>query len=291
MTSLPSRTTGYLRQPVYGNITITDSPAGTSENGAVNALNALFANLPLGAGGSYVPTYPTLEGTEILVDTQHQRLPAVTKKSDGTTLHLHSQTYSGTNADVIWSTETIDEAGEFYTLKIAGGGRFIIGLGREEDGDRTELDALMVPTPVVAPVWYDLGSGFLRLRFLHRSLDLVWFFYQFCYGPGWSYSGNDKMMRYNSTLQTEFDNNVLMVRTVLCSRLVLTQQLHLCWYYDAGRSNDWILTSRRNIVTAPGEYFLVVKLWDQNNVLVEMPLRTATDPAAPELSLPLHREP
>ena len=42
----------------------------------------------------------------------------------------------GTNADIVWSEETIDTAGEFYTVKIAGGGRFLIGLGREEDGDR-----------------------------------------------------------------------------------------------------------------------------------------------------------
>ena len=55
---------------------------------------------------------------------------------------LYAQTNSGTNTDVVWSKETIDEAGEYYTLKIAGGGRFIIGLGREEDGDRTELEAL-----------------------------------------------------------------------------------------------------------------------------------------------------
>ena len=78
---------------------------------------------------------------------------------------------------------------------------------------------------------------------------------------------------------------MLTVRTVPCSRLVLTRTVtSLCWYYDAGRSNDWILTSRRNIVTSDGNYFLVVKLWDQNNVLVEIPLRTAVDPVAPVLA-------
>ena len=74
---------------IYGNITITDSPAGTSENGAVNALNALFANLPLGAGGSYVPTYPTLAGVDIVNENTRGTTGAVTTKSDGTTPHLY----------------------------------------------------------------------------------------------------------------------------------------------------------------------------------------------------------
>ena len=282
--ALPGQQTVYS-DLIYGNITITDSPAGTTENGAVNALNALFANLPLGAGGSYVPTYPTLAGVPINNEYHNTNTPdPVTQNSSGQN-HLHSQTNSATNADVVWSTETIDQAGEYYTLKIAGGGRFIIGLGREEDGDRTELEAL---TGTATGGSSSLGMIWGQAFYDYGSYTAPWTWYgsstSSSYGPGWSFGGNDKMMRYNSTVQAEHGPDVNGKDGTLF-KIGIDQNSYIsCWYYDAGRSNDWILTSRRNIVTAPGEYFLVVKLWDQNNVLTEMPLRVATDPAAPALA-------
>ena len=88
--ALPGQQTVYS-DLIYGNITITDSPAGTNENGAVNALNALFANLPLGAGGSYVPTYPTLPGVDIENENTVVLTTPVTQTSGGQT-HLYGQT-------------------------------------------------------------------------------------------------------------------------------------------------------------------------------------------------------
>ena len=49
----------------HSNITITGTAAGTNVGSAVNALNALFTNLPLGAGGTYQPTYPVLDAVNI----------------------------------------------------------------------------------------------------------------------------------------------------------------------------------------------------------------------------------
>ena len=80
-----------------------------------------------------------MDGVDITTTVHNTAVPT-TDNSSGAD-HLYAQTGTANNADVIWSTETIDQAGEYYTLKIAGGGRFIIGLGREEDGDRTELEA------------------------------------------------------------------------------------------------------------------------------------------------------
>ncbi len=122
----------------HSNITVTGSAAGTNVGSAVNSLNALFTNLPLGAGGTYQPTYPVLDAVDVTASTRGTVTP-VTTKSDGTTVHLYGQSSTSTNADIVYSTETIDAAGEFYLVKIAGGGRFLIGLGSEVDGDRTEL--------------------------------------------------------------------------------------------------------------------------------------------------------
>ena len=100
-------------------------------------------------------------------------------------------------------------------------------------------------------------------------------------------------MRYNTVVQNELDNSAGAPgnRDGALFKIGIDQNSYISvWYYDSGRSNDWILTSRRNTVTAAGNYFLVIKLWDGNNVLVDIPERTAR-PRCSCSGLPLHREP
>ena len=264
----------------HSNITITGSAAGTNVGSAVNALNALFTNLPLGAGGSYQPTYPVLDGVDITASTVGTITPTTTK-SDGTTVHLYGQSGTGTNADIIYSTETIDAAGEFYTVKIAGQGRFVIGLGSESDGDRTELSSPGTNAAAGlkwSQAFYDYGSYSAPWTTYGSSPSLS-------YGPGWNGSST-VAMRYNNNVQDELNGaGAPGLRDGALFKIGIDQNGYIsCWYYDEGRSNTFILTARSTTVTPAGDYFLVVKLWDSNNVMVELPQRSAVDEAAPVLN-------
>jgi len=87
------------------------------------------------------------------------------------------------------------------------------------------------------------------------------------------------MMRYNTTVQTAIDN----MDPVLYKIGIDNNGYIAVWYWDDGRSNDWILTARRGSATAASDYRLVVKLWDQNSTLVETPVIHLLEPSAPEL--------
>ena len=270
----------------HSNVTITGTAAGTNVGAAVNALNALFTNLPLGAGGTYQPTYPVLDATDITAETHNTTTPTTTK-SDGTTVHLYGQTSTANNADVVWSTETIDAAGEFYLVKIAGGGRFLVGLGSESDGDRTELDAL---TGTATGGSSALGLKWSQAFYDYGSYTAPWTIYGsspgLSYGPGWSFSSTDQQMRYNENVQGELNGaGAPGLRDGVLIKIGIDQNGYItCWYYDEGRSNEFIMTARSTTVTPAGNYFLVVKLWDGNNVMVELPQRSAVDPTAPVLN-------
>ena len=266
----------------HSNITVAGSAAGTNVDSAVNSLNALFTNLPLGAGGTYQPTYPVLDAVDVTTSTRGTVTP-VTTKSDGSTVHLYGQSSTSTNADIVYSTETIDAAGEFYLVKIAGGGRFVIGLGSESDGDRAEL-ASPGSNAAAGLKWsqafYDYGTYTAPWTIYGSTPGLS-------YGPGWSFSSNDQMMRYNTGVQNELDNSAGApgLRDGALFKIGIDQNGYItCWYYDEGRSNQFIMTARSTTVTPAGDYFLVVKLWDGNNVLVELPQRSAVDDAAPTLN-------
>ena len=265
----------------HSNITVTGSAAGTNVGGAVNTLNALFTDLPLGAGGTYQPTYPVLDAVDVTVSTRGTITPTTTK-SDGSTVHLYGQTSTSTNADIVYSTETIDAAGEFYLVKVAGQGRFVIGLGSEADGDRAELASPGTSAHAGlkwSQAFYDYGTYSAPWTIYGSSPGLS-------YGPGWSFSSTDVQMRYNNGVQNELNGaGTPGLRDGALFKIGIDQNGYIsCWYYDEGRSNTFILTSRSTTVTPAGDYFLVVKLWDSNNVLVEMPQRSAVDDSAPVLN-------
>ena len=93
-------------------------------------------------------------------------------------------------------------------------------------------------------------------------------------------------MRYNNNVQDELNGaGAPGLRDGVLIKIGIDQNGYItCWYYDEGRSNEFIMTARSTTVTPAGEYFLVVKLWDGNNVMVELPQRSAVDTAAPVLN-------
>ena len=253
----------------HANVTIAGSSAGTTLSSVINTLNALFTYSPLGGGGSIsLPTQPTDGGVPVTGNDAEGIIPVT-----GNLLGAGPDT-SGHGARY-WSDETIDEAGEYFTVKITGRGRFIVGLGREEDGDRAEMvsDSGAAASGLIwGNAFYNYGSYIAPWTTYGSSSTLA-------YGPGWN-GPQSEQYRYNSNVQDAHVNNdpVLL-------RVGIDQQGYISvWYYDIGRSNDWVLTARRNVSTIQGTYFLVVKLWDGNATLVETPLRFATDPAAPTVS-------
>ena len=56
------------------------------------------------------------------------------------------------------------------------------------------------------------------------------------------------------------------------------------YYFDEGRSNQYILTSRSSYTLTEGQYGLLVKLVNGSTQLVELPTRSAVDPVAPTLT-------
>ena len=279
-------------QIIYTNLTFSSiSISGntyTSDSSAANALNALFSVNPLGAGGDYSPTYPLLTGTEVTGNFAEGITPTTTK-SDEVTLHSYVRdTDSSGHGARFWSNETINESGEFYTVKITGNGRFMIGFAdgttdSTVSGTADDLEELANNSG-------NAHSGLLWAQAIYDygSYTAPWTWYgsssNGSYGPGWAYGTNEEMMRYNNDVQAAIataDNS----DGALFKAGIDVQGYFSVWYYDSGRTNDWILCSRRAYTTDGSKvYHLVVKLWDGNTTLVELPEITALDPAAPVLN-------
>ena len=271
----------YITNINHSNVTITGSaPNSQTPAGVVNALNALFTVNPLGAGYEPATILPTLAGAATTYNLQEGNTPVT-----GTPTHLYTtgaDTGSGHGARM-WTNETIDEAGEFFDVKVTGGNgaRFILGLVNHDD------------TTTLAELSNDSGNGHSGLTwgnafYDYGSYSAPWTTYGrgqngvsmgLSHGPGWTGS-TDGMMRYNTEVQDNLDN----VDAVLFRVGINDQGYIYVSYYDAGRTNDFIMTARTSHTAQAGNYGLVVKLWSGNATLVEAPTRSAVDPVAPVMA-------
>ena len=86
----------------------------------------------MGLGGDYISTLPTLEGVAITGNFAEGQDPI------GDSIYGVGSDTSQHGARA-WSTETINETGEFYEVKITGKGQFMLGLYSVNDGDLTEI--------------------------------------------------------------------------------------------------------------------------------------------------------
>ena len=255
----------------HQNVTIVGASAGTSITGVVNALNALFTVSPEAAGGDYAPTYPTDLGTNATANLQEGTTPVT-----GTPTHLYTvgaDTSSGHGARM-WTDETITQSGEHFTVKMKGTGRFILGL--VDTNNATDL----------AELSNNSGNGHSGLYwgnafYNYGTYTAPWTTYGtssgLSYGPGWN-GATSTQMRYNTVVQGNLRDD-MNDGTYVTFRVGIDNQGYISvWYYDEGRSNEYILTARRSATTPAGEYALVVKLWDGNATLVEAP-KIFTQPA------------
>ena len=275
---------------IYDNLDMTQIQvngvsAGNTEAAITNALNSLFFNTPLGDGGSYVPTFPTIDAADVTYNLAEGITPT-TEVTPGTN-HLY-----GAGADTsghgarLWSNETIDTAGEYFLVKIIGNGRFIIGFAdgttdSDTSGTADDLEELANNSGSSAS-----GLFWSQAFYDYGSYSAPWTWYgssaSGSYGPGWT-GASTGMMRYNNDVQA-----ALVAGSgsgVLFKAGIDSQGYLAVWYWDEGRSDDWIMCSRRSAAT-PGDrnYHLVVKLWNGSSTIVEIPQRVATDPVAPALN-------
>ncbi len=187
-------------------------------------------------------------------------------------------TSTGQHDGRVWSDETINETGEFYEVKITGKGQFMLGLYSVADGDLAEIQN-------------NTGNGHTGYKWANAfynygSYIAPWTTYgsnsSLSYGSGWLGSTTTQM-RYNTIVQ---DNllNANPDNPVLFKVGINAQGYIAVYYFDEGRSNDYIMTARSTYTLPEGEYGLMIKLVNGTVQLVETPTRTATDPAAPILT-------
>lgn len=261
--------TPYFTNISHDLATIAGANTYTTLNAVINALNALFQVTPLGLGGDYISTLPVLDGVDITANFAEGQTP------------ITGDLY-GVNTDTsqhgarVWSDETIDESNEYYEVKITGKGQFMLGLYSVDDGDLAEITN-------------NSGNGHSGYKWANAfynygSYIAPWTIYgsnsSFSYGPGWSFSGNDKMLRYKQQLQDNFANG-----DPVLFKVGIGANGHIeVYYFDEGVTNQYIMTARSSYTLPTGQYGLLVKLVNGTARLVETPKRVATDPVAPILT-------
>ena len=268
--------TKLANRPIYTdinheNVTIVGLNPYNSINTVVDALNALFEVTPLGLGGEYVSTIPTSAGVAITGNFAEGQDPI------GDSIYGVGSDTSQHGARV-WSTETIDQTGEFYEVKITGKGQFMLGLYDANSNDLTEIQS-------------NSGNGHSGYKWANAfynygSYVAPWTWYgsssSGAYGAGWT-SNQTKMMRYNGTVQDNLAD-ADPAAPVLFKVGITTDGYIAVYYFDEGRSNQYIMTSRSSYTLPEGEYGLLVKLVNGTTQLVELPTRSAVDPVAPTLT-------
>ena len=90
-------------------------------------------------------------------------------------------------------------------------------------------------------------------------------------------------MRYNTIVQDNLAN-ANPLNPVLFKVGINAQGYIAVYYFDEGRSNDYIMTARSTYTLPEGQYGLLLKLVNGSVQLVETPKRTAVDPVAPILT-------
>ena len=269
----------HFRNIRHDKVTINGSDAGNTVIGVVNALNALFTVNPLGAG--YQPTVilPTLAGTTIDYLQAEQTVPPTSDPDTGLP-HLQVATGNDPHGSRLWADSTsnvnyIDQAGEYYDFKITGKGQFLLGL-HEVGVDEVELNN-NTGNQHYGMYWslslYNYGSYMGPHTIYGSSPGLA-------YGPGWT---GAQTSRYASNQELQ-DNHVNGYSNLWRVGIDNNGYIYVS-YFDAGRTNDFVMVARRSQVTDGTKQFgLAIKLINGNATLVDVPTRTATDPTGPSLA-------
>ena len=243
----------------HQNVYINDGLVGGTITNVINELNALFTVTPLGGGTDAVTVFPVSATTSISASS------AGTQDPVGTAIATDDPLTTGYGR--YFSTDFIRNPGEYFLVKMTGKGRYTLGL--YEDGVDTDLTALntnAATDQLWSQAFYDYGSYQGPWTTYGRQSGLG-------YGPGWNGASN---LRYATN--TDVQNALVAGDPVLLKIGINNQGYINVWYYDEGRSNDFILISRNSYALPEGDYGLMIKFLDTNASLYELPTRAAVDP-------------
>ena len=286
----PERTLDVeLYEIPHTSVTINGSSPGNSAATVVNALNALFT-VTATSSPVAVPAFTQDGGTEIEWNSAETITPVggVADTDFG-----YGSTNSAYHGPRVWTTETINEPGEYFTFEVqnlvsSSGPLFGLGLYSVDDGDLAEITDSNLSNSGHHGYWYSVWlynySGYTSPWTTYGSNSGL------IYGPGWNGPTN-KQFRY-SDVHTAFRPGNVSGNALI--KVGITDEGFVgIWYYDqeivdvdgpyGARSNDWILMSRSATPMPAGQYGLLVKLADDSAVIRSKPQRFATDPAAPTL--------
>jgi hypothetical protein len=171
--------------------------------------------------------------------------------------------------------EVIDAPGEYYTIKMTGHGRWLLGLASEDDGDFASLPDASVNVSAAGLKWsmafYDYGSYMGAWTLYGSNAGYVM-------GPGWS----------NSTLGYRYQTDIqadLVAGQPSLFKVGIDDMGFASVSYWRTATNEWVMVARSNYVLPEGNYKLVAKINDVGGgaSIYETPKRIAVDDAAPTL--------
>lgn len=258
--------------------------AANSLTNCVNQLNALFTVSALG-GLAAAPSY-TLTGGE---QGTWQTAEVIDPVGDG--IYAYGDTNSAYHGPRLWTTETIDEPGEYWTFEVAntvdgGGPLFGFGLYSVTNGDLAEIEDSTLSNSGHHGYWY---SSWL---YNYSGYTAPWTTYGSnsgtSYGPGWSFGATGDQFRYSDAHRAFRANGTALIK------VGITESGHVgVWYYDVedsdysgsygARTNDWILMAKSSAPLPEGQYGLLVKMANDSARMMTQPTRYAVDPVAPTL--------
>ena len=242
------------------NVTITGSSPATTQTGVVNSLNALFSVTPLGiASLDDIPTYPIYEGAATVSSKRSGEVPS-TNGIYGPTATTHAFVRSS-------GSDVITDAGEYFTVKIAGDGAFILGLvDITNASDIQEADINITDFAHAGLQWGlhmdDFGSYVMPATTYGTDTGTV-------QGVGWTGS-IDQQIRYNTDLQEDFTPDRDGVEFKIG---IMPDHFIGVYYLDTHRTNEYVLLGRSNYAVT-SSFRLMLKMEAGSSVeLLEEPIK------------------
>lgn len=218
-----------------------------TETIAVNELNALFTSSALGSGGFTSTPTTAIDGGSGITINPGDEWTSLTGNLGGA-----DNANPGSHGAHFWTTETIGEAGEYFTVTVSGGeSEFAVGLYDAGSGS-THLAELQAADGIA-------DDGFWYGICWHPSSDgplvTVGDYNDNVYGTGW----NGARAFRNSSEYTDWNNG----DEVLLRVGVTTSPNGFAgvWYWDVSEQ-EWVLVGRSATPLPSGEYGLAFKALD-----------------------------
>lgn len=240
-------------------ISIGSVLVGGDVDTVVNKLNALFTVSPLGGGTSVIPTY-SVSGTSSINYSSFG-----TSDPSGTPIAADSSAVSGYGR--FFSTDFINNPGEFFLVKMTGQGSFTLGV--YHDGVDTDLSSSNTNAhsdQLWSLAFYDYGDYISGWTIFGREPGFV-------YGDGWT-GASSVDIRYNTTVQ----DATLSGDPVLYKVGISNQGYLEVSYFDEGRSDRFKLLARTSYNMPEGDYGLMIKFMSEDPKLYEVPTVSLVDP-------------